>query len=456
MQTSTFKMLAFVTLLISCSERAQPSEEIVEIPVEFKEGFGPFAASYGSLSPEHTGINPEGAAWVPTYRPVRGIPKDLKNVIKSMVWLNPRQFVYQNFHEGKISREMYEQLQKSWEWVPDELWLSKKPIKSFVYVIRGVDKTGAVVVMIDTNNNLDFSDEIRFTPAAIAGRESGLNADSLRSYDKPWMVQYEHVINGSIVTDSVPIIVKRAVDYEFPHDYWYTIPLYGRAALKWKGRGYQIWLSNMFDGPEFHHARIFTDGELNPGKYTGFNKGIEEGEIITVGSVFDRKKFKYLGIKPGSGYLLLQTVSEGSENYSLQKGYPFRPFKAKDFRTGKLLALSDFKSKYVFIDFWGTWCGPCVQDLPELRNIYKETNNANIQFLGIVGKDSRERLTRFLAKNQLEWPQILSDSANKLVETYGIQAYPTTVLIGPDGKVVEKNLRGDALRNKLREISESL
>ena len=449
-------MLAFVTLLISCTERARQTEEIIEIPVEFKVGFGPFAASYGSLSPEHTAANPEAAAWVPTYRPVKGIPKDLKNVTKSMIWLNARQFVYQNFHEGKISREMYEQLQKSWEWVPDELSLSKKPIKSFVYVIRGADKTGAVVVMIDTNNNLDFSDEITFRPAEIVGRESGLNADSLRSYDKPCMVQYEHVINGSIVRDSVPIIVKRAVDYEFPHDYWYTIPLYGQGVLKWQGRDYQIWLSNMFDGPEFHHARVFTDSELNPEKYTGFNKGIEEGEIITVGSAFNRQKFKYWGVKAGSGSLLLQTVSGDSESYSLQKGYPFRPFKAKDFRTGKALALSDFTGKYVFIDFWGTWCGPCVQDLPELRKIYKETDKAHIQFLGIVGKDSQERLTRFLAKNQLEWPQILSDSANRLVETYGIQAYPTTVLIGPDGKVVEKNLRGDALRNKLREISENL
>lgn len=455
MRTGALKILVIVATLISCREKVQETAEVIYIPIELKAGFGPFAANYALLSPEHTGTNPDGAPWVPTYRRVKGIPKDLKNVVKSMVWLNAQQFVYQNFHEGKISREMYEQLQKSWEWVPDDLILSKTPIKSFVYVIRGTDKTGAVVVMIDTNNNLDFSDEMAFSPVEVAGREDNMNADSLRFYEKRRMVQYEYAGNGEIVRDSVPIIVKHAIDYEFPQDYWYTIPLYGQAILKWKGRAYQIRLSNMFDGPEFRHARIFTDNELSLGKYTSFSRGIEEGEIVTIGSVFDKHKFKYLGIDARSRSLLLQPVSGNTENYSLQKGYSFRPFKAKDFRAGKSVALSDFAGKYVFIDFWGTWCGPCVQDLPELQKIYKETDKTHIQFLGIVGKDSGERLARFLSKNQLEWPQILSDSVNQLVELYGIQAYPTTVLIGPDGKVVEKNLRGDALRNKLTEIRQN-
>jgi len=453
MSVSPFKMLVVVALFISCEEGNRKEVSTIEVPFELKEGFGPFTASYSALSPEHTDANPDAAAWVPTYRPVKGVPKDLKNVIKSMVWLNARQLVYQNFHEGKISLEMYKQLQKSWDWIPDEVNLSKKPIKSFVYVIRGTDRTGTVMMMIDTNNNLDFSDETAFEPSVINGRENGMNADSLRFYEKPWMVQYEHVINGRIVRDSVPIIVKHAIDYEFPHDYWYTMPLYAEATLKWKGRAHPVRLSNMFDGPEFDHARAFTERELNGENYTSFSKGIEEGEIIAVGPALDKQKFKYVGIDTQSRSLLLQPISDDSKKYSLQKGYPFRPFKGKDFRTGKSIALSDFAGKYVFIDFWGTWCGPCVQDLPELRETYQDADKAHVQFLGVVGKDSAERLARFLAKNPLEWPQILSDSVNKLVETYGIQAYPTTVLIGPDGKVVEKNLRGDALRSKLREIS---
>lgn len=456
MQTNVFKILLALVLLFSCREKMEEQADIIHVPVELKQGFGPFTASYAALSPEHSGDNPDAASWVPTYRPVKGVPKGLKNVVKSMVWLNARQLVYQNFHEGKISGEMYEQLQKSWEWVPDELRLSKKPIKCFVYIIRGVDKAGVTMVMIDTNNNLDFSDEKAFKPVRIIGKEKGINADSLRHYERPWMVQYEHVINGKIVRVSVPIVVKHAVDYEFPHDYWYTVPLYGQATLKWEGRKQPIWLSNMFDGPEFHHARIFTNSELSSEKYTGFSKGIEEGEIITVGSILNRQKFKYIGVDARSGSLLLQPLSGKAETYSLQSGYPFRPFEAKDFRTGESLGLSDFAGKYVFIDFWGTWCGPCVQDLPELREIYRDADKAHVQFLGIVGKDSGQRLAGFLAKNRLEWPQILSDSVNRLVETYGIQAYPTTVLIGPDGRVMEKNLRGAALREKLREITAKL
>jgi thiol-disulfide isomerase/thioredoxin len=444
--------LLLTFLIIACKSGSE-EKAVYELPLTYHAGFGPFGATYGLLAEEYTMDNPGGEGWVPTYRPVKGIPKSWKSVVKSMVWLDGFQLVYQNFHEGKIGKEMYESLQKDWDWEPDTVALSEKPIKCFVYTVRGVDETGKVAVMVDTNNNLDFSDETAFYPEKVFGKDKAMNSDSLRTYRKLWTVQYEHVVNGKVVKDSLPMCVKHAVDYESGMDYWYAFPRYATATLALDGKQHEIAINNMFGRSTFVESTIFDLTSLSKGKRFLFRDGIEKGELLETGSFPGKQKFRNMGINVRTGALVLKSEKADLDEYSLQKGYPFRPFAEKDFKTGKQIALSDFKGKYTLVDFWGTWCKPCVEDLPALRAMYKEADKSRIQFVGIVGLDKGERLNRFLTKNQLEWPQILSDSVNKLVEIYNVQAYPTTVLIGPDGRVVAKDLRGDALRDKLREIS---
>ncbi|WP_031528106.1 TlpA family protein disulfide reductase [Dyadobacter crusticola] len=449
-----FLLLCCLSLLClaSCQSDPDMEEAEIELPVKVQEGYGPFEARYSAMFEEHTTETPGGASWVPTYRPVKGIPKDWRKVVKSMIWLNGYQVVYQNFHEGKISREMYEDLQKSWEWTPDELALSKKPIKCFVYTVRGIDRAGSAVVMIDTNNNLDFSDETAFQPEKLFGTGKTMNWDSMRTYKKLWRVAYERVENGEIVQDTLPLLVKHAVDHDERGSFWYSIPRHGKATLKRSGKAYEILVHNDFARTTFYESELFTEADRENGKRLS-GRGVAKGEVIKVGDLLNQTKYRFAGVSWRTGAIRLQWEDAALDGYSTQRGYRFKPFEATDFRTKKPLALSDFDGKYVFIDFWGTWCGPCVEDLPGLREIYKETDKTRVQFIGIVGEDSRERLNRFLAKNQLEWPQILSDSVNKLIETYDIQSYPTTVLVGPDGRVVAKNLRGNALKEKLREIS---
>ncbi len=123
---------------------------------------------------------------------------------------------------------------------------------------------------------------------------------------------------------------------------------------------------------------------------------------------------------------------------------------------GRLLKLSDFKGKYVLLDFWASWCGPCRAENPHLVEIYKQFKGPAFEILGISldkpGK--KDNWTKAVEQDGLKWPQIsdLNGWQNNAAQLYGIQAIPQNYLISPEGKIVGINLKGKQLTDKLTEL----
>jgi peroxiredoxin len=123
---------------------------------------------------------------------------------------------------------------------------------------------------------------------------------------------------------------------------------------------------------------------------------------------------------------------------------------------GVPVRLSSFKGKYVLIDFWASWCGPCRQENPNVVRTYNKYKNKNFTILG-VSLDRENGKSAWLAaiKNDgLTWTQVsdLKYWNNLAAAVYGVRSIPQNFLIDPTGKIVAKDLRGDDLDNKLAEL----
>lgn len=125
---------------------------------------------------------------------------------------------------------------------------------------------------------------------------------------------------------------------------------------------------------------------------------------------------------------------------------------------GKRLNLADFRGKYVLLDFWATWCGPCVTEIPEMKEVYERFGkDKRFAMLSLSLDAEEEAAKKFVAEKGITWPQgFLGEVPEGGVQgSYHVEEIPATFLIGPDGKLVAKNLRGREIGAAIARILES-
>lgn len=121
---------------------------------------------------------------------------------------------------------------------------------------------------------------------------------------------------------------------------------------------------------------------------------------------------------------------------------------------GKPFSLSQLRGKYVLVDFWASWCAPCRAENPNVVKAYNQYKDKNFTILGVSLDKEKDSWLKAIQEDGLAWQQIsdLKYWNSVAVDLYHFDAIPYNVLVGPDGKVVADNLRGEALQNKLKEL----
>ncbi len=211
-----------------------------------------------------------------------------------------------------------------------------------------------------------------------------------------------------------------------------------------------------FDGFNKEIAQInYVFIKANPGSWASLDallgmRMLDVPQYVTVGPVYAALTPELKNTPQGREY---GEMVQGLKETAI--GQP-APIFSQTTSEGKTVSLADYRGKYVLIDFWASWCGPCRQENPAVTKVYNQYKGRNFDILGVSldKEDGREKWLKAIQDDQLAWTQVsdLKGWQNAAAQRYGVRAIPQNFLVGPDGKIIAANLRGAELGATLAKL----
>ncbi len=222
-----------------------------------------------------------------------------------------------------------------------------------------------------------------------------------------------------------------------------------------KGKDYQ----NKVNEKMIRVLKEINDSKLqfvkdNPDSYISLNLVFE----LARGRANDYRRldtlYQSLSVRYKNTYIASQAALLISTGASGMVGSMARDFSQPD-ADGKIFRLSDFRGKYVMLEFWASWCGPCRKENPNLIRAYEKYKDKNFTVVSVSLDTKRQAWLDAVAQDKIPYLQLSElkgPQENSVAALYGIQSIPESYIIDPTGKIIAKNLRGDDLTKKLSEL----
>lgn len=304
--------------------------------------------------------------------------------------------------------------------------------KNQIGIFTGIDKSGLKTIIVDANNNKDFKDDKTYI--VTKKQDTSFKVKLAGSYH-----------NGTTIRDTV-----------------FSMILNSRQKIILNSDSIQQQLGVTF----FNDAVL--SAAINVGLYTYkfvLSKPVVPGSTHNALPVIYMSQLDAKNVEVSSEiHQLKDTVRIQNNLYCLnnvnynkpkldliflskekdtgvQVGDEVANFQAKDIINSKLISPSMFMGKYILLDFWGTWCSPCLKGIPDLVSLNKRYSK-QIQIISISNdkKQKLNELKKVINEKSMTWSQVWDENnADKLVEKFKITAFPTFILVDTDGKIVYRN-----------------
>lgn len=437
-----FSFIIIAIILFSCGQ--QKEKQIIELHSE--NGYGVFMPGRKIIFPNNDSIQ------------YKGIPDELEEFVVRSMALQSDQYYWELYKKGKINKDQFLNIVSHYQ--IDTTKLSNIPLDYQVEIVIGTNQKGKRVIIIDSDNNEDFSNE------KILEYEFPLSKEEQKEIDNtlPTIVtRYEFYENGNIIQKSInlkPSPYKGALglgyntenEIEKKYDLFISIPEHKTGEIELDKTKYNVFVSNGFAGVTFSPQRtaIFFS------KSTAQTPSQLDGDIpYQIGDIFNSNGSDYLieSISLWGDTLSLKYIGENVQQTGITEGFFIPEFNAKKL-DNSIFDLAQYPDKYVLIDFWGTWCNPCIKLIPELKQLNSDFKNKDFALVSVAFDKDVNKVIGYVEQEKMNWTHIFVDqnesNKNSLVEVFKVTSFPTTILVAPDGKIVARNKTMDELREILK------
>jgi thiol-disulfide isomerase/thioredoxin len=416
--------LLFLFCIIGSAAAAQQRR----MATTLRQGYGPFM-------PGNVIIFPAEQAPLPT-----AVPPDITEYRVRQVDFQPYNTWYRQLAANGMSREDFLQQMKD---VPAGL-LTAQPYHHVLDVLVGYNKAGKKVVIPDVNGNLSFIDDdaYEFEQFVVLSREVEAKKRLPVFKTQYTFFNGEGLVSRELHVKADPYLGMLHMSYTDTSENRFfmevSLPEHRRGVLKVGNREYEALLANGFTGLNYTEGNaqllLFADSSAY-GSTIPYNVG----DVLNIGG----SNYLFESVSAFGDTVTFRYTGKAAGNEGIMKGHTAPAVTALQLN-GAPFSLADYRGRYLLLDFWGTWCGPCIAGLPELRALQQKFRQKNFSLVSIANDQEREQVRKVVQREQMGWTQVFQNDIVKgkesaLIRKLKISSYPAFILIDPEGVIIARD-----------------
>jgi thiol-disulfide isomerase/thioredoxin len=303
----------------------------------------------------------------------------------------------------------------------------------YLAILININLDSSRTLIVDLNNNKDFNDE---NPLRFSKNKS--NDNNLNFFNLTFNYKYK-LVDFYFQTITYPSYLKYNDLNEQAH--YLLISSYENYSgnIKIGKDMHQIFIKNSLTSPYYHLKNLEIALKDDAGNYTFYNPN----EVIEIGE----NKIVLDSISITGEKLFVKLFNKDAEfkEYGFSKQFYLKSLELIDFNNKRIIIPTN--NKYTLIDFWGTWCAPCLELTPKLLALNNKYKN-DLNIISIAGNSKIKDVVNYTTKNKINWTQIVENEINKDIfgsKLFAINAYPTFILIDQNGKIILRGTGAKAL-----------